>query len=134
MDGEADGTTKEAGRELWITFECNVEGAFEIWELMVNHGDMALPYGQNMNEVVTDTVNISKGISVASNTANTIAKIDADGFRVLNKGNEADVILQATAEKVVAKKLKSMEETELGKLLIQDIKIGNEVQTWITGV
>ena len=55
---------------------------------MVNVGDVALAYSQNANETTTDTVNISKGITItSSDDENVKFKADFDGIRTLDRND-----------------------------------------------
>lgn len=113
-----------------IKFEiiCDTDDSFLIYELMGNLGTEPSTYSQNMNELRTDTVNISKGISVSSNSTNTTAKIDADGFRVINN-NSGNNVLKATSTGIETPDVKANSGT-IANLYFQ--QVGD--QTWITGL
>lgn len=111
-----------------IEFTCDVDDGYEIYELMLNHGSTPAIYSQNMNELRTDTVKIGKGISVSSNTTNTTAKIDSDGFRVINNVSENNV-LKATDTGIETPDVQASKGTIAG-LYIQQVNN----QTWLTGL
>ena len=111
-----------------IEFTCDMDDGYEIYELMLNHGSTPAIYSQNMNELRTDTVKIGKGISVSSNTTNTTAKIDSDGFRVINNVSENNV-LKATDTGIETPDVKADTGT-IASLLIQQVN----GQVWITGL
>ena len=108
--------------------DCNYDDGYEIYDLMVNIGEVSIPWTQNANESTSDTVNISKGITVSSNTTNTDAKMDSDGFRVTNKST-GETVMEGTDEGGKFKKVEA-EKGTIGGVIIQ--KVGN--QSWISGV
>ena len=67
---------------LKIEFKCDTNNAVEIYDLMANKGTVKLAYSQNENETTTDTVNISKGITITSSNIDVIFKANADGIRI----------------------------------------------------
>lgn len=74
---------------LKIEFRCDTNNAVEIYDLMANKGSIKLAYSQNQNETTTDTVNISKGITITSSNMDVEFKANADGIRTLDKnGNK----------------------------------------------
>ena len=111
-----------------IEFDCDLDDGFEVYELMLNHGTTPAIYSQNMNELRTDTVKIGKGISVSSNSTNTTAKIDSDGFRVVNNTTENNV-LKATSTGIETPDVKANSGT-IANLYFQQVNN----QTWITGL
>lgn len=115
-------------RSIKFEIVCDTDDSFLIYELMGNLGDEPSTYSQNMNELRTDTVNISKGISVSSTATNTTAKIDADGFRVVNNNSGVNV-LKATSTGIETPDVKADSGT-IANLYFQQV---NE-QTWITGL
>lgn len=70
-----------------ISFICNVNDGWNVWELMCNVGEVPLVWMQHEDEVRTDTVNISKGITIKSsvNNEDVFFKADYDGIRIENK-------------------------------------------------
>lgn len=108
--------------------DCDYDDGYEIYDLMINIGEVSIPWTQNANESTSDTVNISKGITVNSNTTNTKAKMDSDGFRVTNKST-GESVMEGTDEGGKFKKVEA-EKGTIGGVIIQ--KVGN--QSWISGV
>lgn len=67
---------------LTIEFKCDMDNGLEVYDLMANKGTVKLAYSQNQNETTTDTVNISKGITITSSNIDVIFKANADGIRI----------------------------------------------------
>lgn len=67
-----------------ISFICNTNNGWKIYELMCNVGAAASVWTQHPDEVRTDTVNISKGITITSSTTDAVFKANADGIRIEN--------------------------------------------------
>lgn len=95
--GEKDSETNEYITEpivvtsghIKIEFKCGADNGVEVYDLMCNKGSVKLAYSQNQNETTTDTVNISKGITItSSNDKNVKFKADYDGIRTLNKNGD----------------------------------------------
>lgn len=114
-----------------LTFEitCDTDNAFIIYDLMCNVGTANMAWAQNANEVRTDTVNISKGIEVTSNTTNTRTRIDSDGLRVLPLNGTTEV-MRATDVGIEADEIRAIDNAEIAGLLF--VKNGTEI--WISGV
>lgn len=109
-----------------IKFVSDINNSCEIYDLMVNAGEVALAYSQNQNETTTDTVNISKGITITSSDTDVTFKANADGIRTLDKsGNELTKFTDTgmdTREAIIRNK------SQIVGTLWQEV--GN--QTWIT--
>lgn len=74
---------------ITIKFISDTNNALELWDLMVNKGSEKVVWTQNENETTTDTVNISKGITITSSELDVQFKANADGIRTLDKnGNK----------------------------------------------
>ena len=56
--------------QITIGFESDIADACEIYDIMLNAGTVKLAYSQNQNETVTNTVNISKGITITASDKN----------------------------------------------------------------
>lgn len=123
---ETTGTVNSGKFEFRV--DCNIDDGYEIYDLMLNVGEVAGVWTQNANESTSDTVNISKGITVSSNTTNTDAKMDSDGFRVINKST-GESVMEGTDEGGKFKKVEA-EKGTIGGVITQ--KVGN--QSWISGV
>lgn len=113
---------------LFINFRCDTNNGYEVWELMCNRGTASQPWTQHANEVRTDMVNISKGITIKSSTIKSTFKADADGIRIENQSdNKTTEFTEDGMETDVAVVRNRGEIT--GVLFA---KVGN--QTWITGL
>ena len=113
-------------RHFKIEFLCDINDGFEIYDLMVNKGSVKLAYSQNENEVTTDTVNISKGITITSSNMETKFKADADGIRITKLNNE--VVSYFTEKGLETKEAVIEDEANICKTIVIDV--GN--QTWFT--
>lgn len=51
---------------ITVSFISDTDNSCEIYDIMLNSGTIKLAYSQNANEVVTNTVNISKGITITA--------------------------------------------------------------------
>lgn len=117
-----------SSKRLKIEFKCNMDNGLKIYDLMANKGNVKLAYSQNENETTTDTVNISKGITITSTNMETIFKANADGIRILTlSGN---VIAYFTDKGLSTKELIVENEAQIVKTLWQEV--GD--QTWITRI
>lgn len=109
-----------------ITFKCDVDNAVEIYDLMCNKGIVKLAYSQNENETTTETVNISKGITITSTNMETIFKANANGIKILTLQNAT--IAYFTDKGLSTKELIVEDEAQICRTLIQNV--GD--QTWFT--
>lgn len=117
-----------SSKRLKIEFKCNMDNGLKIYDLMANKGNVKLAYSQNENETTTDTVNISKGITITSSNMETIFKANADGIRILTlSGN---VVAYFTDKGLSTKELIVENEAQIVKTLWQEV--GD--QTWITRI
>lgn len=132
--GEQDNETKEyitqpvevTTNHIRITFKCDVDNAVEIYDLMCNKGTVKLAYSQNENETTTETVNISKGITITSTNMETIFKANANGIRILTLQNAT--IAYFTDKGLSTKEIIVEDEAQICRTLIQNV--GD--QTWFT--
>lgn len=113
-------------RHFKIEFLCDMEDGLEIYDLMVNKGSVKLAYSQNENEVTTDTVNISKGITITSSNMETKFKADADGIRITKLNNET--VSYFTEKGLETKEAVIEDEANICKTIVIDV--GD--QTWFT--
>lgn len=111
---------------ITVRFYSNVKNAIQIYDLMVNAGTVKLAYSQNQNETTTDTVNISKGITITSSNTDTTFKANSDGIRTLNKSNE--VLSEFTDKGMKNKQMEVTDEATIVQVLFQNV--GD--QTWLT--
>jgi hypothetical protein len=96
---------------------------------MVNAGSVGLAYSQNQNETTTDTVNISKGITItSSDNENIVFKANYDGVRIYDKNDMANPITKFTDKGIDTDEITVDGKAEISGLLFQ--KIGNQV--WIS--
>ena len=113
-------------RHFKIEFLCDMNDGLEIYDLMVNKGSVKLAYSQNENEVTTDTVNISKGITITSSNMETKFKADADGIRITRLNDET--VSYFTEKGLETKEAVIENEANICKTIVIDV--GN--QTWFT--
>ena len=111
---------------LKIQFKCNANGGVEIYDLMANKGSIKLAYSQNQNETTTETVKISKGITITSTNMETIFKANANGIRILSLQNEK--IAYFTDKGLSTKELTVENKAQMCSTLISEV--GD--QTWLT--
>lgn len=115
-------------KKIKIEFISDTDGAVKVYDLMCNKGSARLVYSQNENETTTDTVNISKGITITSTNMETIFRANADGIRILTlTGN---VVAYFTDKGLSTKELIVENEAQIVKTLWQEV--GD--QTWITRI
>lgn len=114
--------------QIELEFNTSLDDSYIIYELMLNTGTEASPWSQYQNEVHTDTVNISKGIEVEATENDTKATMNANGFNVINKNTQANV-LKATDTGIESTDVRA-EKGTIGGVLMK--KVQN--QSWITGV
>ena len=126
VDEKITFTFDVTSKVIKIQFVCDIDNGCEIYDLMINAGEVALAYSQNQNETTTDTVNISKGITITSSNTDTIFKANSDGIRTLDKsGNE---LTKFTDTGMTTKKMIVQDTSQIVGLLFQEV----DGQTWIT--
>lgn len=113
---------------LNISFTTDIDNSVEVYDLMANKGSVKLAYSQNENEITTDTVNISKGITITSSVNDTKFKANADGIRIVDKNNDDNKITEFTDKGMTTKEAVVEDEATIVQVLIQNI--GD--QTWFT--
>lgn len=111
-----------------ILFHCDTDGGYEIYELMGNVGETALVWTQHPDEISTDTVSISKGITITSSTTDAVFKADADGIRIENKSKNTTTEFLDNGMSTNDAEIKGQAKVS-GALFT---KVGN--QTWISGI
>ena len=120
-----------SSQSIKIQFISDTDNSCEIYDLMVNAGQVGLAYSQNQNETTTDTVNISKGITITSTAdENIVFKADYDGVRIYDKNNMNTPITKFTEKGMTTKEMTVENKGEIAGVLIQEI--GN--QTWFTKI
>ena len=95
---------------------------------MGNIGATYLAYTQNGNETTTDTVNISKGITITSTNMETIFRANANGIRITTL--QGNLIAYFTDKGLSTKELVVENEAQIVKVLFQEV----DDQTWITRI
>lgn len=114
-----------------VRFVSDTNDSCEIYDLMVNAGSVKLAYSQNQNETTTDTVNISKGITItSSDQQNVVFKANADGVRIFEKSNMTTPKTKFTDKGTETNYLEAKDEAIIVDVLIQ--RVGN--QTWFTKI
>ena len=120
-------TVNETGT-ISIVFETDVTEACLVYDLICNVGLSALVWTQHPNEFTTDTVNISKGITITSSADEDVTfKANYDGIRIEDsEGNKTTLFTN--------KGMETEEGTIRGNASVTDVKfIKVDKQTWITG-
>ena len=96
--------------------------------LMLNSGDVKLPYSYNNNETISDTVQIGKGIQIKATGSDTIFDAEADGIRIYStKSNE--VVTEFTSKGINTDYINTKEGI-IAKVMYKDV--GD--QTFITRI
>lgn len=112
-----------------IEFKCDALDGVEVYDLMCNKGSVKLAYSQNQNETTTNTVNISKGITITSSAdENTKFKADYDGIRVLDKSG--NIKTKFTDKGTETDELLVRKKATITGLLHQEV----DDQTWATKI
>lgn len=111
---------------LKIEFRCDTNNGVELYDLMANKGAIKLTYSQNENETTTDTVNISKGITITSSNMDVEFKANADGVRLYTTSGEKKT--EFTDKGLTTKEAVVEDEAQIVKTLWQEVG----EQTWIT--
>lgn len=109
-----------------IEFITDANNSVEVYDIMCNKGTFKLAWSQNENEVTTDTVNISKGITITSSYMETIFKANANGIKILTL--QGETIAYFTEKGLTTKEAIIEEKAEICGTLITDV--GD--QTWFT--
>ena len=94
---------------LKVQFTSDTDNAFEIYDIMCNFGTVKLAYSQNQNETITNTVNISKGITITASDKDVKFVATPDGIRIKNK--DTDEIITDFTDKGMDTKNAIIEET-----------------------
>lgn len=111
-----------------IEFDCDINNACEIYDIMCNAGTVKLAYSQNANETATDTVNISKGITITSSESDVKFVANNVGIRTLPKssdGREEDIITKFTDKGMKTKEAEIENEAIIVGILRQ--KVGDQI-------
>lgn len=111
---------------LRIDFMCSINGAVEVYDIMANKGSVKLAWSQNQNETTTETVNISKGITITSSDTESTFKANADGIRILDGNNNKTTWF--TDKGTSTKELIVEKQANLCGVLVMEV----DDQTWMT--
>ena len=109
-------------------YTCDINNGCEIYDLMGNVGDVGLAYTQNQNETTTDTVNISKGITITSSDTNTTFKAQSDGIRVFNSRDLDNPVTEFVDTGMITDEATIKNKSQIVGTLWQEV----DGQTWIT--
>ena len=93
---------------------------------MCNKGSVKLAWSQNQNEITTDTVNISKGITITSTNIEAIFKANANGIRILTL--QGATVAYFTDKGLSTKELIVENKAQICGTLVQEV----DGQTWFT--
>ena len=113
-----------------VVFASDSDDACEIYDLMVNAGEVKLAYSQNQNETTTDTVNISKGITITSTDIPTTFRANADGVRIYANSDLVNPKTKFTDKGMETFEIEVSGKSEISGILIQEA--GD--QTWLTKI
>ena len=108
---------------ITISFISDAANSCEIYDIMLNIGTIKLAYSQNANETITDTVNISKGITITSSTSDVKFTANNDGIRTKTLQN--DIITEFTYKGMTTKEATIQNQAEIVGILRQ--KVGDQV-------
>ena len=106
-----------------VEFISDIANACEIYDIMLNIGSIKLAYSQNANETITDTVNISKGITITSSASDVKFTANNDGIRT--KTLQGDIITEFTYQGMTTKEATIQNQAEIVGILRQ--KVGDQV-------
>ena len=113
--------------DINIVFNCDTIDGYEIYELMCNFGEVALQYTQNANETKTDTVEISEGIKIISDTTDSVFRANADGIRIENRNGDSTTEFLDSGTKT---DMITAKQGIIADLLIEKV----DGQVWIVGI
>lgn len=125
-DTEFEQIIEVSAKYINIRFTTDINDSCEIYDLMVNAGTVKLAYSQNQNETTTDTVNISKGITITTSDSTTKFKANADGIRTLDRND--NVLTEFTDTGMTTKEAIIQSKSQIVGTLWQEVG----EQTWIT--
>ena len=109
--------------KIKVEFISNIDNACEIYDIMLNIGTIKLAYSQNANETITDTVNISKGITITSSVSEVKFTANNDGIRT--KTLQGQEITTFTAAGMTTKQAVIENQAQIVGILRQ--RVGDQV-------
>ena len=127
-DGTFAQTFDVGGNSIEVIFYCDVPNGYKVYELMCNVGTEPLVWVQHPDEMRTDTVNISKGITITSTATDAIFKAGASGIRIENKSKSTTT--EFLENGMVTNNAEIKDQAKITGSLFT--KIGR--QTWINGL
>lgn len=110
--------------EITVGFSSTIANACEIYDIMLNAGTVKLAYSQNQNETITNTVNISRGITIDADVSNVRFAATPDGIRIRNKATN-DIVTYFTDSGTSTDNLKVNNSAEIVGIYRQ--KVGNQI-------
>ena len=102
-----------------VEFISDSNDACEIYDIMLNIGTIKLAYSQNANETITDTVNISKGITITSSTSEV--KFTANNYGISTKTLQGQDITTFTYKGMTTKEAVISDGAEIVGILRQKV-------------
>lgn len=110
--------------QITVGFQSDIANACEIYDIMLNAGQVKLAYSQNQNETVTNTVNISKGITIEASDTNVKFVATPDGIRIKNKSSN-NTVTYFTDKGTETNNLVAKDSAEIVGIYRQ--KVGNQI-------
>lgn len=113
---------------LKVEFITDIDDSCVIYDIMCNVGTVRLAYSQNANESTTDTVNISKGITITSSVSNIKFVANYNGIYTLPKNSsvgKADSITEFTDKGMKTKSAVVENEAQIVGILRQ--RVGDQI-------
>jgi len=129
-DTEFEQTIQVSTQNIDVQFVSDTDDSCKVYDLMVNKGDTKATYTQNQNETTTDTVNISKGITITSSEVETTFKANADGVRIYANSDMENPKTWFTEKGTTTENLIVNEEAQITGLLHR--RVGDHV--WVTKI
>ena len=127
-DVEIIRNVKVTSQNFSIKIYSSMNDSCIIYDLMLNVGSEKSPYSQHQNETTTETVNISKGITITSSSTNTVFKANSDGVRIYNDSDLDNPVTKYTDLGMETNRIEVKNEARIVNVLWKDI--GSS--TWLT--
>lgn len=108
---------------LKVEFVSDINNACEVYDIMCNIGTVRQVYTQNPNEVATDTVNISKGITITSSTSDI--KFVANNTGISTKDSQNNALTWFTDKGLSTKEATIENEATIVGILRQ--RVGDQI-------
>lgn len=116
---ETEITFDVTNNHITIEFTGDTDKCAYLMNLMLNEGEVAQVYSHNIDEAVSDTVKIGKGIQIQATGINTMFDAQADGIRLKNI-NSGATSTEFTDKGTTTNELTANKAT-IAKVLINDI-------------